>query len=94
MSGENIVEYVAKLARINITEGQKKHLDSQLSNILEYVDKLKEVNVEGIAPLRSPHVEGNVFRQDKAVKNTERKAILDNSPAREKDYFKVPKVID
>lgn len=94
MSEENIVEYVAKLARINLTDDQKKNLDGQLSNILEYVDKLKEVNVEGITPLRSPYVKGNVFRQDKAVKSSEKEGILNNSPAREKDYFKVPKVID
>ena len=94
MSKENIVEYVAKLARITLTDEQKKILGSQLSNILEYVDKLKEVDVEGIEPLRSPQVEGNVFRQDKAVKSPEREDILSNSPAREEDYFKVPKVID
>jgi aspartyl-tRNA(Asn)/glutamyl-tRNA(Gln) amidotransferase subunit C len=94
MSGENIVEYVAKLARINLTNDQKKNLNSQLSNILEYVDKLKEVNVEGITPLRSPHAEGNIFRQDKAAKGSEREDILNNSPAREENYFKVPKVID
>ncbi len=94
MSGENIVEYVAKLARINITDAQKAKLDGQLSNILEYVDKLSEVNVDGITPLRSPHAEGNVFRQDEAIKSPEREDILNNSPAREEDYFKVPKVID
>ena len=94
MSKENIVEYVAKLARITITNEQKKTIGSQLSNILEYVDKLKEVDVGGVSPLRSPHVEGNVFRQDKAIKSPEREDILNNSPAREEDYFKVPKVID
>ena len=94
MVDKKTVEYVAKLARINITSEQKEFLRDQLSKILDYIDKLKEVDVDGVSPMRGLHIKKNIFREDKKHPFEDREIILENAPLREKDYFKIPKVID
>lgn len=94
MVDKKIVEYVAHLARIKVTEEEKEFLGHQLSKILEHIDTLKEVNVENVMPLRSPHLERNVLRKDEVKPSGAREEILKNAPSREGDYFKIPKVLE
>jgi aspartyl-tRNA(Asn)/glutamyl-tRNA(Gln) amidotransferase subunit C len=94
MVDKKVVEYVADLARIKVSEEEKEFLSGQLSKILDYIDKLKELNVENIEPLRSLHLESNIFRNDQARTFTFSEDILKNAPLREGNYFKIPKVIE
>ena len=88
------VEYVANLARINLAEEEKKSLIAQLSKIFDYIDKLKELDTESIKPMRNLHQAQGVLRKDEARPSDYRDRILNNSPSREGDYFKIPKVIE
>ena len=45
------IDYVAKLARLELSDDDKAKLSSQLKDILVYFDKLNSVNVEGIEPM-------------------------------------------
>ena len=94
MADKRDVEYVANLARIKITSQQESSLEEQLSKIIGYIDKLKELDVAGVKPSRGAHIVRNVFRQDKVIPFEAREEILGNSPSREGDYFKIPKVIE
>ena len=47
---EGDVEYVAKLAMLEVADDEKAELASQLSAIVEYVEKLNELNVTDIEP--------------------------------------------
>ena len=91
---KEIVEYVANLARIKVASGEKDSLGEQLSKIIGYVDKLKELDTKGVEPMRGLHTPKNVFREDKVIPSVYREDILKNSPLREGDYFKIPKVIE
>ena len=91
---KEIVEYVASLARIRVTSEEKGPLGEQLSKIIGYVDKLKEADTEGVEPMRGLYSPKNVFREDKVIPSVYREDILKNSPLREGDYFKIPKVIE
>ena len=64
MVDKKTVEYVAKLACIEIDEEEKGFLGKQLSKILNYIDKLKEVDTQDIAS-RSLYKGKNRFREDK-----------------------------
>jgi len=94
MADKKDVEYVANLARIKITPQQESSLEEQLSKIIGYIDKLKELDVTGVKPSRGAHITRDVFREDKAIPSQAREEILKNSPSREGDYFKIPKVIE
>jgi len=94
MINKKDVEHVAKLARIGISEEEKASLGSQLSKIVGYIDKLKELNTDKVEPMRGLHTDRNVFRKDKAENSGFQEDILKNSPLREGNYFKIPKVIE
>jgi aspartyl-tRNA(Asn)/glutamyl-tRNA(Gln) amidotransferase subunit C len=94
MIGKKEVEYVAKLAKIDIDDRQKDFLAGQLSKILDYIDKLKELDVEGVEPMRELNASRDVLRKDEAKPFVDREDILNNAPLREGDYFKIPRVIE
>ncbi len=94
MVDKDIVEYVANLARIEVSSQEKDFLAPQLSTILDYIDKLKELDVSNIEPTRGGSLEQNAFREDKVEKKSFRDAILKNAPASEDGYFKIPKVLE
>ena len=47
---EKDVEYVAKLAMLEVADNEKKELADQLSAIVEYVEQLNKQEVSGIEP--------------------------------------------
>lgn len=94
MVDKKTVEYVAKLAKIKVTEEEKEFLREQLSKIIDYIDKLKELDVEGVEPMRMLHTPKNIFRDDKVKSSPSGENILKNSPRRQDRYFKIPKVIE
>jgi aspartyl-tRNA(Asn)/glutamyl-tRNA(Gln) amidotransferase subunit C len=94
MPDKKIVEYVANLARIGISADETEYLSSQLSKILDYIDKLKELNVDNVEPMRGLNLANNIFRKDEAIDSAVCEDILKNSPSREGNYFKIPKVIE
>ena len=49
------IDYVAKLARLDMTEEEKSKLGAQLDDILGYFDKLNSVDVEGVEPMAHAH---------------------------------------
>ncbi|MFH1504892.1 MAG: Asp-tRNA(Asn)/Glu-tRNA(Gln) amidotransferase subunit GatC [Candidatus Omnitrophota bacterium] len=94
MANNENVEYTANLARIDVSEREKASLGEQLSKIIGYIDKLKKLNTDNIEPMRGLHTERDVRREDKAKISGVKEDILNNSPLREGDYFKIPKVIE
>jgi aspartyl-tRNA(Asn)/glutamyl-tRNA(Gln) amidotransferase subunit C len=47
---EKDVEYVAKLAMLEVPDAEKKQLAEQLSRIVEYVEQLNQLDVSGVEP--------------------------------------------
>jgi len=90
---KKIVEYIAKLAKIEISEKESNFLSSQLSEIINYVDKLKEINTEKIKPMRGLFTEKKLTRKDQSKINPAKEDILKNAPASLDNFFKIPKVI-
>jgi aspartyl-tRNA(Asn)/glutamyl-tRNA(Gln) amidotransferase subunit C len=88
------VEYVAKLARIELTEAEKNTLTSQLSSILGHIETLNELDTKGVEPTFHVLDVKNVFREDEVVPSLPVEEALKNAPARDGGFFKVPKIIE
>lgn len=88
------VEYVAKLARIELTEDERDTLTSQLSSILGHIEKLNELDIEGVEPTFHVLDVTNVFREDEVRPSLPTEETLKNAPARDGDFFKVPKILE
>lgn len=87
------VEHIAELARLHLTEKEIEEYTRQLNTILEYVEKLNELNTEDVLPLSHPVEGNNIFREDKVRPSVGREDALKNAPAKDDEFFKVPKVI-
>ena len=48
------VAYVARLARINLTEAEAKIFQKQLDDVLQYVEKLRQADVSDVERRRMP----------------------------------------
>ena len=83
------VEYVAKLANLEVAENEKKELAGQLSRIIEYVEQLNTLDVSTVTP--TTQILENVkhaIRDDSVVPRTG-----SSEAGKTVKYFKVPKVI-
>jgi aspartyl-tRNA(Asn)/glutamyl-tRNA(Gln) amidotransferase subunit C len=83
------VEYVAKLANLEVADNEKKELAGQLSRIIEYVEQLNTLDVSTVTP--TTQILENVkhaVRDDRVVPRTG-----SSEAGKTVKYFKVPKVI-
>ena len=93
MSDFNI-DYVANLARIELSAAEKAQLGPQLEAILGYVAKLKEVNVDGVEPTAHAFPLVNVTRPDEVTASLPNEVALRNAPAKSGGLFIVPKIVE
>ncbi|KPK42198.1 MAG: glutamyl-tRNA amidotransferase [Omnitrophica WOR_2 bacterium SM23_29] len=91
---DDVVRYVARLARIKLSEKEVKLFAQQLDQILAYVDKLKKLDVKDIPPTSHVMVLKNVFREDQTRPSLTKEEVLKNAPQRKNDFFKVPRIIE
>jgi len=88
------VRRIAHLARIAVAEEEVEHLRGEINAILAFVEQLSEVDVEGIEPMTSVTPMQMKRRHDVVTEGGDEDAILRNAPAREGDFFVVPKVVE
>ena len=87
------VEYVAKLARLKLTEQEKELFTQQLDSILDYMGKLNELDTEKVPPTFHVLPLKNVMREDKVKDSHLQKEMMSNAPERDEGSFIVPKVV-
>ena len=86
---ETDVEYVARLANLEVADSEKKDLAEQLSRIVEYVEQLNELDVSSVPP--TTQILENVkhaVRNDRVAQRTG-----SSEAGKTVKHFKVPKVI-
>jgi aspartyl-tRNA(Asn)/glutamyl-tRNA(Gln) amidotransferase subunit C len=88
------VAYVARLARINLTESEAKVFQKQLDDVLKYVEKLRQVDVSEIDANATGLPMYNVFREDVGRDWFTTKEALSNAPRQANRLFVVPKVVE
>lgn len=88
------VERVAKLARLEISEGEKDAFSQQLSSILTYIEELKSWDTTGIEPTATVLEQTNVLREDRAQPSLPVEQALMNAPDSDGGYFRVPRILE
>lgn len=87
------VEHIAKLARLELTEEEKKRFGVELGKILEYFDQLKKLDIENVPPMTHAVPIENVLREDVIKPGLSTPEALQNAPEKKENYFQVPKVV-
>jgi aspartyl-tRNA(Asn)/glutamyl-tRNA(Gln) amidotransferase subunit C len=94
LSSEKIdVRYVAKLARIALTDDEVERFGSQLGDLLEHVNALAKLDVSQVAATAQVVESRNVEREDDVRPGLEREAVLSEAPQRQGAFFRVPRII-
>lgn len=88
------VNYVAHLARLNLTAEESVQLGAQLGQILAYVEKLQELDVGGVEPMAHAVPLANVTRSDEIKLSLTAEEALGNAPAQANGLFLVPKIVE
>lgn len=87
------VKHIARLARLKLKDKEIDYFASQLANIIDYIDQLKEVDTSDVEPTSHVLFIQNVFRKDIVGPSLKRDDVLKNAPSKEKELFKVPRII-
>jgi len=88
------VEHIGHLARIELSEEEKKMYSRQLSRILDYMEKLSELDTENVEPTSHVVPLSNVFREDRVKPSLPQEVVLENAPDAAQGCFKVPAIIE
>jgi aspartyl-tRNA(Asn)/glutamyl-tRNA(Gln) amidotransferase subunit C len=88
------VQWVAHLARLQLSEAELETMTRQLSAIVDYVDQLKQVNTDNVEPMAHALALTNVFREDEPASSLPVADALANAPQRRGDFYSVPAVLD
>ena len=88
------VAYVAKLARLALSEEETRLYQDQLGEVLAHADKLREVDVSNVATTAHAVPLFNVFREDEPRDWFTAEEALRNAPQKTNNLFRVPKVVE
>jgi aspartyl-tRNA(Asn)/glutamyl-tRNA(Gln) amidotransferase subunit C len=88
------VAYVARLARINLTDEETELFQKQLGDVLKYAEKLREVDVSNVEAAAHALPIFNVFREDAARDWFTAQQALSNAPRQANGLFIVTKVVE
>jgi aspartyl-tRNA(Asn)/glutamyl-tRNA(Gln) amidotransferase subunit C len=88
------VAYVARLARINLTEIEAEVFQKQLDDVLKYVEKLRQADVSHVEAAAHALPIFNVFREDVPRDWFTAEQALSDAPRQANGLFIVPKVVE
>ncbi len=86
------VLHVARLARLEIPEGEVEAVQAQLGAILEAVGKVSELDLSDVEPTSHPLDVVNVWAADEPRPSLSPEDALANAPDPADGHFRVPAV--
>ena len=91
---DKTVDEIAHLARLQFEGEEKAAIKKDLNRMLEFMDVLNEIDTSKVEPLIYMTQETNIMRDDEVKSTITQTQALKNAPAKDSDYFKVPKVLN
>lgn len=92
VSNEELL-HIAKLSDLKISDEELENYRANLEQILNFAEVVNNANVDGLDETIGANDNCNVFRNDEIKEFEDRDALLANAPEKDRDMFKIPKVI-
>jgi aspartyl-tRNA(Asn)/glutamyl-tRNA(Gln) amidotransferase subunit C len=89
ISREDVV-YVARLARLRLSDEEQERMTRELSGVLDYVQHIEELDLEGVEPTSRVVDLENALRPDEVRPGLTREEALANAPEVADGGFAVP----
>jgi len=87
------VLHVARLARLDLDDGEVERLTGELGAILDAVSKVAELDLENVPPTSHPLDLVNVWDEDEPRPSLGLDDVFANAPERDGDLFRVPPTV-
>ena len=87
------VMHIAKLANLNLSEEEIDKYTLNLHDILNFADVVNNAPTDGVTESFGVNENFNVFRKDEIKVFEDNEALLQNAPEKDRNMFKIPKVI-
>ena len=88
------IDYVARLARLELSADEKARFSAQLGDVLHHIEQLKQVEVTSIEPTAHAFPVENVWHEDVAQPGLSVADALRNAPAQRVNMISVPKIVE
>jgi aspartyl-tRNA(Asn)/glutamyl-tRNA(Gln) amidotransferase subunit C len=88
------VDYVARLARLALSDEERERFTRQLTDILDHFALLQALDTDRVEPTADVNALANVVRDDVPGSCLQRDEVLAGAPAQEEGFFKVPPIIE
>jgi aspartyl-tRNA(Asn)/glutamyl-tRNA(Gln) amidotransferase subunit C len=85
--------YVARLARIDLTDEELDLYAGQLAAVLDHAAQVAALATTDVVPTAHPLPLKNVLRDDSVRPSLDRAEVLDQAPAVEDFRFRVPRIL-
>ncbi|MGI8664324.1 MAG: Asp-tRNA(Asn)/Glu-tRNA(Gln) amidotransferase subunit GatC [Acidimicrobiales bacterium] len=87
------VAHVAKLARLELSDGELDTYTTQLAAILDHAADVEALDLQDVAPTSHPYPLRNVLRPDEVRPGVDRDEVLAMAPEVEDGRFRVPAIL-
>ena len=85
--------HIAKLANLNLKEDEIESYLANLQDILNFANIVNDANADNLNETVSANPNYNVFRKDEIKQFEDMESLLANAPDKERNMYKIPKVI-
>ncbi len=91
---QELVDHIAELARLDLSEEEKIRYRQQLSAILAYFEELQAVNTDDIPPTSGMQSGVSRLRQDETIEGLGIEQVVSNAPDAKDRQFRVPPIFE
>jgi aspartyl-tRNA(Asn)/glutamyl-tRNA(Gln) amidotransferase subunit C len=84
------VLYVARLARLRLSDPELDEMARELSGILDHVERMNKLDIEGVEPTDHVVELENVLRSDEPRPSWPKEQVLESAPDPAEGAFRVP----
>ena len=88
------VDYLANLARIELTAQEKESIHSRLISIIQYLHKLDAADISNVQPTAHAIPAFNIWEDDEPIIPLTPEQALMNAPQKKDNQVVVPKTVE
>lgn len=94
MLDTQLITYLAKLSKLELSDDAKERLASEMSEIVNLMDSMNEVQMEGQVNLNGEGMSLSELREDEVIASYNEELLLKNAAHRKDGFFVVPKIME
>ena len=90
---KKLIENVAKVARLNLTDSEIEKFDPQLDEVMQAFSSLQQIDTQGVEPSFHPIPLKDAVREDIPKESLSQEEALSLTQHKKDGYFRGPKAV-